>query len=124
MEKDRTREEWRELIELHAQSRQPASSWCKAQGISVSRFYTARRRIQGGAQTSPIHWTPVRVVDEAPVAAAAAAPTTTPPAAASPSLASTPVSMLILELGDRYRLHIPSDMDASRLRQILEVLVP
>ncbi|MDI9470636.1 MAG: hypothetical protein QM296_10575 [Bacillota bacterium] len=116
MKQERTRAEWRELITQQEESGLPALTWCEAHGISGNGFYAARRRIYGGAKDrSPIHWTPVRVVDKGPVSA-----TLPVPAAVS----ATPPSMLVLEFGDRYRLHIPADMDPDRLRQVLEVLVP
>ncbi len=116
MKQERTRAEWRELITQQEESGLPALAWCEAHGISRSGFYAARRRIHGGAKDrSPIHWTPVRVVDESSVSS-----TLPVPAAVS----TTPVSMFVLEFRDHYRLHIPADTDPNRLRQVLEVLVP
>ncbi|MDI9470626.1 MAG: hypothetical protein QM296_10525 [Bacillota bacterium] len=116
MKQERTRAEWRELITQQEESGLPALAWCEAHGISRNGFYAARRRIHGGAKKrSPIHWTPVRVVDEEPVSATVPVPAV---------VSSTPVSMFVLELGERYRLHIPADTDPDRLRQVLEVLVP
>ena len=99
----RSKAEWKQLIELHAESGLNGSAFCKRQGLSRKSFYRNRKALQQATETTADSSPFVQLVPHS--------------VSRSRSISGS------IELAHREsRLRLPSDTDPLWLAQLLKAL--